>query len=66
MQKIMKELHKQNMANNEKYAFYHEKHNQFCQEFDDLSENNGTIKDYQKLCLEILDAFSDLYFMDKE
>lgn len=64
MHKIMKALHDQNMELNKKYKFYHENHCEFCQKFDELSENNGSKEDFQRLCLELIDAFSDLYFID--
>lgn len=57
----MIENHRFNKSVNPVYAYYNEKHSQFCNEFDSLTEHDeGTKEDYQELCLSILDAFSEL------
>jgi len=62
--KIFAALHKQNKELNPLYKFYHDRHSYYCNEFDLLSEyDKGTKEDYQKLYLELLEDFSNLYFM---
>jgi len=64
MKDLFTAIHQQNKELDPVYEYYHSKHSDLCNRFDEVGEMNGfkaQAEGYSKLCMEMLDAFSELY-----